>query len=644
MLVVGVPKGDALRYSDLTAEQIAELKKPATDAAAEIGKTNEEYKAMLTEQAKAFGDAQQARAESYANAESARDKAYTKAETDRNAAYNEAEGEREQGWTDLKAEAEKGVSDAVERADAASKAATKAIADVKATEAKLYPVAENVLKGTAKDTFVHVDDAFPSSLLGIEIEGATEQVTTTGKNIVKLNEAKKTSKELELDVKSSGQIIINGTCSGDGLWLKIGTVDVVEGKAYVLSLNKAYSTFGISAWSNSDNKHVVFAPGKSQSAKGTATKTETLSIFAVGGEGMTFNNEVVSVQMEEGTAGTYWEPYTGGKPSPSPEYPQQITVVENPTVKVTGRSLAQLTVNGNGDSDNFFVSPSVQRLTLSFDCAGDWWTGDPNGPCFFVHEVYPESGDFSNQPIGVLTFPQVTGRRVSATIEFGSAITGRYEGYVVLRGYYDKIGKYCSNFMVSAGGSEEPYAPHASQSLTFTLPAEHPFLAKVDGKINEIEAGKADEITVDRDGNVSLIANIGKYTVDTIPYIREEELGFGVQLGMSGAADGYLCAYLKHGRDAAYYNFLVDWLAIPKSYVTFTTVDEVKQFLKGKEFFYQVKEPKTYNLGKINLPALPESVSNVWTDAEVTPKTGIEYTRDVNIVVANLESAIASIS
>lgn len=34
VLVVGVPKGDALRYSDLTAEQIAELKKPATDAAA----------------------------------------------------------------------------------------------------------------------------------------------------------------------------------------------------------------------------------------------------------------------------------------------------------------------------------------------------------------------------------------------------------------------------------------------------------------------------------------------------------------------------------------------------------------------------------------------------------------------------------
>lgn len=176
-------KGKDFVYADFTSEQIAGLMKPATDAAAEIGKTNEEYKAMLTEQAKAFGDAQQARAKSYADAERARDAAYSRAETDRNAAYNEAEGkrqaaervreenederkgaetergtaekgraeaegkreqaetergtaetgrdtaekarerseeERTKGWTDLKAEAEKSVGDAVKRADDAA--------------------------------------------------------------------------------------------------------------------------------------------------------------------------------------------------------------------------------------------------------------------------------------------------------------------------------------------------------------------------------------------------------------------------------------------------------------------------------------------------------------------------------------------
>lgn len=42
--------------------------------------------------------------------------------------------------------------------------------------------------------------------------------------------------------------------------------------------------------------------------------------------------------------------------------------------------------------------------------------------------------------------------------------------------------------------------------------------------------------------------------------------------------------------------------------------------------------------------AVSESVSNAWTDAEITPTTSIEYIRDVNIVVGNLEKAIASIT
>ena len=193
-------KGKDFVYADFTEEQIAGLMKPATDAAAEIGKTNEEYKAMLTEQAKAFGDAQRARAESYTDAERARDSAYTKAETDRNAAYNEAEGKRqsaervrgenegarktsetgrdtaekeraeaegkreqaeterdtaeterdtaekeraeaegkrEQGWTDLKAEAEKKIKAANDSAESASMAAVDARAA--ASEARGNP-------------------------------------------------------------------------------------------------------------------------------------------------------------------------------------------------------------------------------------------------------------------------------------------------------------------------------------------------------------------------------------------------------------------------------------------------------------------------------------------------------------------------
>ena len=62
------------------------------------------------------------------------------------------------------------------------------------------------------------------------------------------------------------------------------------------------------------------------------------------------------------------------------------------------------------------------------------------------------------------------------------------------------------------------------------------------------------------------------------------------------------------------------------------------------EIMYEVAEPKRYPLGKIEMPKAQDSIVNVWTDAEVTPNTCIRYVRDVNIVVANIEKAIASIT
>lgn len=72
---------------------------------------------------------------------------------------------------------------AVKTADAANAAANQAvtdaqaaIADVKATEAKLYPAAENILVGSETGAVAHVDDAFDGAALRkITVEGACKQ-------------------------------------------------------------------------------------------------------------------------------------------------------------------------------------------------------------------------------------------------------------------------------------------------------------------------------------------------------------------------------------------------------------------------------------------------------------------------------------
>lgn len=103
VLVVGVPKGDALRYSDLTAEQIAELKKPATDAAAGVNKVNNEFKQLkasveTAEKGRADAEAERGQNETERKEDEARRKT--------------AEQKREQDSTKALADAQAALKDA----------------------------------------------------------------------------------------------------------------------------------------------------------------------------------------------------------------------------------------------------------------------------------------------------------------------------------------------------------------------------------------------------------------------------------------------------------------------------------------------------------------------------------------------------
>lgn len=103
VLVVGVPKGDALRYSDLTAEQIAELKKPATDAAAGVNKVNDEFKQIKA----SVETAERGRADS----ESERKTSETERK-EAEAGRKTAEQKREEGSTKALADAQAALRDA----------------------------------------------------------------------------------------------------------------------------------------------------------------------------------------------------------------------------------------------------------------------------------------------------------------------------------------------------------------------------------------------------------------------------------------------------------------------------------------------------------------------------------------------------
>ena len=340
---------------------------------------------------------------------------------------------------------------------------------------------------------------------------------------------------------------------------------------------------------------------------------------------------------------------------PSPDAPKPITVIEHPAVKVVGRNLWPFasSYTSTKGHPNVFVKDKTPFTLLSgaytFSAVGS--LGNTDAPLF----GYTATGK-RIQLFRILR--NVTNPKYSFTVT--EPITSVY---FVSNESDSSIGTI-SNIQLERDSVATDYKPYTSQTLTFALPAEHPYLAK-------LPDGTADEIVVDGDGNVELVARVGKLVLDgdSTPL-----------LNWQAQRNGYSLVYRRVSDASTLMNpekFFSDNLRnVTEKYVPFdecakelgnihfannrnlcvgsgladasqnAAVQAVNGWLNkhNATVYYALEAPKTYLLGKIEMPKAQDSIINAWTDAEVTPNTGIGYVRDVNIVVANIEKAIASIT
>ena len=445
---------------------------------------------------------------------------------------------------------------AVKTADAANTAATQAVSDareaiaeVKATEAKLYPAAENILVGSETGTFVNVDDAFAGSAMReITVEGACTQDGTPSPD-----------NPVPIEVVEHPVVKVTGRNLLDNKY-----------PTYVAEYNNGFAI--VTKYSYANPRIVLpFTTGpRSSNGFGFIEKlkpnvTYTLKAFKVPDKAVVCIAGYKRVEDIDIPSNAVWH------------------------LKETSlRSPVQFSVKDGGEC-------------VVFTFAAEW-------------------GDGTNK----ITYPA----DFKATVE--------------------------------CGGTATEYKPHTSQSLTFNLPAEHPYLAK-------LPDGTADTIEVDESGNVELVARVARRALTACSSMsdsasqRGEDGTMNYILIAEGAEDAKVanaaacvCTRFKEGgmtknadtiRRGAY-NELCYIYTSNAAIIGDGTPQHVTEWLAANptEILYEVVEPTSYSLGKIEMPKAQDSIINVWTDAEVTPNTGIGYVRDVNIVVANLESAIASIT
>lgn len=204
-------------------------------------------------------------------------------------------------------------------------------------------LADNYVMKTEEGTKLALSNpklgSFADVLTEFNIYGHSEQESTTGANLIDvdsmLNECLVKNAD---DTYSILKTETNRFSKSFPVNLKAGTkvsfnADVIEYNGVYnlkLQVNTGYGTISVgrTLTLKSDITDVtIYQDGNND--VGTYTK---------------FKNAILSV----GEAKVPYEPYTGGKPSPSPDYPQEIKSVVSPTVKVTnedGLKVQSVTLN-----------------------------------------------------------------------------------------------------------------------------------------------------------------------------------------------------------------------------------------------------------------------------------------------------------
>ena len=336
---------EAKKHIDQTVEQFDEHVSETEQAAlTSIGNVAEEAKiagVKAIDEAKFAGvkavdDAKTRGVQAVKDAQTAAVGAVTKTQTDAETAIDNAKTSGVAAVEQAKNDGMSAVEQAVEEGklnfvtDATLTESGRA-ADAKATGEAIAQVErrQNILIGTETWNPIVVSDAFEAPLCGLTIYGRSEQVTTTGAQLFEPISNKLNSNGITITFDENGEkIVVSGTSENSQVFKISKPIQMQAGEKYVLTLDEVHqfentwlrSSNGVDfGWlgKNTNNMVIITVPD-------SITERTDCVMYASVLNGEAYNFTMNHLMLNAGEIPLPWEPYTGGKPSPSPDYPQEI--------------------------------------------------------------------------------------------------------------------------------------------------------------------------------------------------------------------------------------------------------------------------------------------------------------------------------
>lgn len=566
------------------------------------------------------------------------------------------------------AKTEQATNAAVAKAQTATDNATTAANKAETVVAQLPLPLGNTLKGEVESTMVNVHDAFPAPLVETKVMGQSNQITTTGKNLMRLINSS-TANGVNLTANGDGSYHVKGTqtvgytrfYTDDGIKKPLAEFGLKVGDTVYLSAAEASTKLYITLffWDEKGSNVYTQVTTSANVAKYTIPENVTQAYACIsldGNVGTSVDSDfhpMISLSNNKD-----WEPYTGGKPSPSPEYPQEITNLNKAELVITGRNIVKqstTSVNAiNRYSSCLFIEADLMPSTnyvLSFN--------DVVGNRYYINE-----GLFEN----FHAFTTKSGRNVvklSTKANISKTNIAQYvsQGWIILKN--DKNQDKAPDFkdvQLEYGSTATAYEPYISKSTPIDLKGN---------ELCSLPDGIKDEVVIDSEGNVSLIKRVAKVNLESLVSERIQRQSNGKwltyisvpQIKGNFNKDCATCNKYLHVGDlqtaAIHGNIFVGansliCLGIPENLYPKVDVEAAEATPEIKAWFNEIKvgtvvygmatNPQTIPLGKVELPALPESTSNIWNNGNIPANVYIQYLKDVNIAYTDLENQIKQIT
>lgn len=327
-------------------------------------------------------------------------------------------------------------------------------------------------------TQVTVDDAWEAPIPGMEIAGNSEQFSTTG------------AQQLDLSAvsKSAGGAVIN---TADGGYQISGTGALTEAfsASYQLDYLKNHLKPGnliLKSELTMPKLYVRIWDGSTVLAEMQGNSTKQITQEMINNENMRVECFLYGSAGSIITPGTYhpmlyqdgdgtWEPYTGGRPSPSPEYPQEIVSTDVTAVTVTGANLLipQISNNGTGCKASLTEDGMVLIKGISKDSEyndlylyGKWGNSEDYG----LRGTYTISCTHN----GLLKLISITNHRstIASTSENELTFTVTDENPIngiFIRLYPNTTYDCTLKIMLNIGDTALPWEPYQSKTAAITL-------------------------------------------------------------------------------------------------------------------------------------------------------------------------------